>query len=340
MREEEYILKIEYAKERLRKAEDLKELEEIKREYLGKNSFLSQILKSLGKMPPEDRVYWGKRANQWKDELEALWEEAERRIKINAIQKRLKEEEIDITLPGRRKLIGKLHLLTQVVEDIILVFKEMGFQVVYGPELEIDYYNFTALNIPQDHPVRESHDSFYVDKECLLRTQTSPVQIRVMEKRKPPLRIVAPGKCYRRDFPDATHSPMFFQIEGLAVDYDVSFAELKGVLTIFAHRLFGKDRKVYFIPSYFPFTEPSAEMYVECGICKGEGCKACGNSGVLEILGCGMVHPQVFREVGIDPEIYTGFAFGMGLDRIAMQIYGIEDIRLFYENDLRFLTQF
>jgi len=212
--------------------------------------------------------------------------------------------------------------------------------VVYGPELETDYYNFTALNIPEDHPVRESHDSFYIDKEHLLRTQTSPVQVRVMEKKKPPLRIVAPGKCYRRDMPDATHSPMFHQIEGLAVDTDITFAELKGVLTIFAHRLFGKDRKVYFIPSYFPFTEPSAEMYVECGVCKGEGCKACGYSGVLEILGCGMVHPQVFRVVNIDPEIYSGFAFGMGPDRIAMQIYGIDDIRLFYENDVRFLKQF
>lgn len=340
MREEEYKLKIENAKERLRKAEELRELEEIKREYLGKSSFLNQILRSLGKMPPEEKIYWGKLANQWKEELESLWEEAEKRVKFNTLQRKLSEEKIDITLPGRRKIIGKFHPLTQIIEDIVSVFKEMGFQVVYGPELETDYYNFTALNIPEDHPVRESHDSFYVDKEHLLRTQTSPVQIRVMKKRKPPLRIVAPGKCYRRDLPDATHSPMFFQIEGLVVDHDVTFSELKGVLTIFAHRLFGKDRKVYFLPSFFPFTEPSAEVYVECGLCKGEGCKACGYSGTLEILGCGMVHPAVFREVGIDPEIYTGFAFGMGPDRIAMQTYGIEDIRLFYENDLRFLNQF
>jgi phenylalanyl-tRNA synthetase alpha chain len=340
MREEEYLKKIQIAKERLKNAKDIKELEEIKKEYLSKSSFLSQILRSLGKMAPEERIYWGKLANKWKEELELLWEEAEKRVKFETLQRKLFDEKIDITLPGRRKPIGKLHPLTQVIEDIISVFKEMGFQVVYGPELETDYYNFTALNIPQDHPVRESHDSFYIDNEHLLRTQTSPVQIRVMEKRKPPLRVVAPGKCYRRDLPDATHSPMFFQIEGLAVDYDISFAELKGVLTIFAHRLFGKDRKVYFVPSYFPFTEPSAEMWVECGMCKGNGCKACGYSGVLEILGCGMVHPQVFREVNIDPEIFTGFAFGMGPDRIAMQIYGIEDIRLFYENDLRFLNQF
>ncbi|PMQ02400.1 MAG: phenylalanine--tRNA ligase subunit alpha [Dictyoglomus sp. NZ13-RE01] len=340
MREEEYISKVEYAKERLKNVTDEKELEEIKREFLGKNSFLNQILRSLGKMSPEERIYWGKLANQWKDELERLYEEAEKRVKLLALEKRLSKEKIDITLPGRRKPIGKIHPLIQVIEEIVSVFKEMGFQVVYGPELETDYYNFTALNIPHDHPVRESHDSFYVDNEHLLRTQTSPVQIRVMEKIKPPLRIVAPGKCYRRDMPDATHSPMFFQIEGLAVDTDVSFAELKGVLTIFAHRIFGKDRKVYFIPSYFPFTEPSAEMYVECGVCKGEGCKACGYSGVLEILGCGMVHPQVFRVVGIDPEKYTGFAFGMGPDRIAMQLYGVDDIRLFYENDIRFLNQF
>jgi len=291
-------------------------------------------------MPQEERAKWGRLANEWKEELETLYENKERELKYMTLQKKHEGEKIDITLPGRRKILGRIHPINQVIEEIVTVFKEMGFQVVYGPELETDYYNFTALNIPSDHPVRESHDSFYIDKEHLLRTQTSPVQIRVMEKKKPPLRVVAPGKCYRRDMPDATHSPMFHQIEGLAVDTDITFAELKGVLTIFAHRLFGKERKVYFIPSYFPFTEPSAEMYVECGVCKGVGCKACGYSGVLEILGCGMVHPEVFRIVGIDPEKYTGFAFGMGPDRIAMQIYGIDDIRLFYENDIRFLKQF
>lgn len=337
---EEYIERLKEAKEKLLKANSLNELEDVKREYLGKQGLLGQLLRSLGKMPQEERIRWGKIANEWKDELEKLYENKVKEIKYLSLQNKLAEEKIDVTLPGRRKILGRIHPINQVIDEIISVFKEMGFQIVYGPELETDYYNFTALNIPEDHPVRESHDSFYIDKEHLLRTQTSPVQIRVMEKKKPPLRVVAPGKCYRRDMPDATHSPMFHQIEGLAVDTDVTFAELKGVLTIFAHRLFGKDRKVYFIPSYFPFTEPSAEMYVECGVCKGSGCKACGYSGVLEILGCGMVHPQVFRVVGIDPEVYTGFAFGMGPDRIAMQIYGIDDIRLFYENDIRFLKQF
>ncbi|HOJ92284.1 MAG TPA: phenylalanine--tRNA ligase subunit alpha [Dictyoglomaceae bacterium] len=337
---EDYLKKFEDAKKRILEAKELSELEEVKREVLGKQGFLTQLLRSLGKMSYEERLNWGKLANEWKEELERLYADQEKILKYESLQRKLAQEKIDITLPGRRKLVGKIHPINQIIEEILSVFKEMGFQVVYGPELESDYYNFTALNIPEDHPVRESHDSFYIDKEYLLRTQTSPVQIRVMEKKKPPLRIVAPGKCYRRDMPDATHSPMFHQIEGLAVDTDITFAELKGVLTIFAHRLFGKDRKVYFIPSYFPFTEPSAEMYVECGVCKGEGCKACGYSGVLEILGCGMVHPQVFRVVGIDPEIYTGFAFGMGPDRIAMQIYGIDDIRLFYENDVRFLNQF
>jgi phenylalanyl-tRNA synthetase alpha chain len=337
---EDYIKKFEEAKERIIRAENSKELEEIKREVLGKQGFLTQLLRSLGKLSQEEKVRLGRLANEWKETLEKLYEEKEKELKYKTLQNRLYQEKIDITLPGRKKITGKIHPINQVIEEILSVFKEMGFQVVYGPELETDYYNFNALNIPEDHPVRESHDSFYIDKEHLLRTQTSPVQVRVMEKKKPPLRIVAPGKCYRRDMPDATHSPMFHQIEGLAVDTDITFAELKGVLTVFAHRLFGKDRKVYFIPSYFPFTEPSAEMYVECGVCKGEGCKACGYSGVLEILGCGMVHPQVFRVVNIDPEIYSGFAFGMGPDRIAMQIYGIDDIRLFYENDVRFLNQF
>jgi phenylalanyl-tRNA synthetase alpha chain len=337
---EDYIKKFEEAKERIIRAENSKELEEIKREVLGKQGFLTQLLRSLGKLSQEEKVRLGRLANEWKETLEKLYEEKEKELKYKTLQNKLYQEKIDITLPGRKKITGKIHPINQVIEEILSVFKEMGFQVVYGPELETDYYNFTALNIPEDHPVRESHDSFYIDKEHLLRTQTSPVQVRVMEKKKPPLRIVAPGKCYRRDMPDATHSPMFHQIEGLAVDTGITFAELKGVLTIFAHRLFGKDRKVYFIPSYFPFTEPSAEMYVECGVCKGEGCKACGYSGVLEILGCGMVHPQVFRVVNIDPEIYSGFAFGMGPDRIAMQIYGIDDIRLFYENDVRFLNQF
>jgi len=337
---EDYIKKFEEAKERIIRAENSKELEEIKREVLGKQGFLTQLLRSLGKLSQEEKVRLGRLANEWKETLEKLYEEKEKELKYKILKNKLYQEKIDITLPGRKKITGKIHPINQVIEEILSVFKEMGFQVVYGPELETDYYNFTALNIPEDHPVRESHDSFYIDKEHLLRTQTSPVQVRVMEKKKPPLRIVAPGKCYRRDMPDATHSPMFHQIEGLAVDTDITFAELKGVLTVFAHRLFGKDRKVYFIPSYFPFTEPSAEMYVECGVCKGEGCKACGYSGVLEILGCGMVHPQVFRVVNIDPEIYSGFAFGMGPDRIAMQIYGIDDIRLFYENDVRFLNQF
>ena len=255
-------------------------------------------------------------------------------------EKKLKEEGIDISLPGKKFDRGTMHPINLILKEIEDVFLGLGFKIEEGPEIELDYYNFEALNIPKDHPARDDQDSFFVNNEVLLRTHTSPVEIRVMEKQQPPIRIIATGKCYRRDSTDSTHSPMFHQIEGLAVDKNITFGDLKGVLTVFVQRIFGKDRKVRFRPGFFPFTEPSAEVDVSCLLCKGRGCRSCGYTGWLEIMGAGVTDPAVFNMVGYDPEIYSGFAFGMGAERIAMLKYGISDIRLFFENDLRFLKQF
>lgn len=319
---------------------NLKDIEKIKVEYLGRKGLVTLLLRRLGELSTQERPKIGQLLNQTKREIEEL-------LKIKTIEiekleknKKLKEESIDITLPGKKSDRGTIHPINLVLKKTEEIFLSIGFKIEEGPEVELDYYNFEALNIPKDHPARDDQDSFYLNREILLRTHTSPVEIRVMEKQQPPVRIIATGKCYRRDAADSTHSPMFHQIEGLAVDKDITFGDLKGVLTVFVHRMFGEDRKVRFRPGYFPFTEPSAEVDVSCLLCHGKGCRSCGYSGWLEIMGAGMTDPAVFNMVGYDPEKYSGFAFGMGAERIAMLKYGINDIRLFFENDLRFLKQF
>jgi phenylalanyl-tRNA synthetase alpha chain len=319
---------------------NLKDIEKIKVEYLGRKGLVTLLLRRLGELSTQERPKIGQLLNQTKREIEEL-------LKIKTIEiekleknKKLKEESIDVTLPGKKSDRGTIHPINLVLKKTEEIFLSIGFKIEEGPEVELDYYNFEALNIPKDHPARDDQDSFYLNREILLRTHTSPVEIRVMEKQQPPVRIIATGKCYRRDAADSTHSPMFHQVEGLAVDKDITFGDLKGVLTVFVHRMFGEDRKVRFRPGYFPFTEPSAEVDVSCLLCHGKGCRACGYSGWLEIMGAGMTDPAVFNMVGYDPEKYSGFAFGMGVERIAMLKYGINDIRLFFENDLRFLKQF
>ncbi|MGC8976277.1 MAG: phenylalanine--tRNA ligase subunit alpha [Candidatus Ratteibacteria bacterium] len=317
---------------------EIKESENLEKwriKYLGRKSYLNQMFSKINQIPYEERVILGKKLNEVKTKLIELYEQK----KLKVERKKIK---YNLTFPGEKITIGKLHPITKVIYEIVSIFQKMGFGVVEGPEIETDYYNFTALNTPEQHPARDIWDTFYIDKEngILLRTHTSPVQIRVMEKYSPPLRIIAPGKCYRRDAFDSSHSPMFHQIEGLMVDKDIKFTHLKGILSYFIREFFKKNVRVLFSPSYFPFTEPSAELSISCLICDGKGCSTCGNSGYLEILGCGMVHPNVFRNLGIDTNIYTGFAFGMGVERLAMLKYGIDDIRHFYFNDLRFLSQF
>jgi phenylalanyl-tRNA synthetase alpha chain len=313
------------------------DLERLRVKFLGRKGALTLILRGLKDLAPELRRRVGQEANLAKQALEEALEQALARLKAAA--RRAPRAELDVTLPGRRPPLGHLHPLTRITQEICDIFLHLGFEAVEGPEVELDYYNFEALNIPADHPARDMQDTFYFNDRVLLRTQTSPMQIRVMEKRKPPVRIIAPGRVYRRDS-DITHSPMFHQVEGLLVDRRVSFADLKGVLLAFSHQMFGPEVSLRFRPSYFPFTEPSAEVDISCVICRGLGCRVCSVTGWLEILGAGMVHPAVFEAVGYDPEEYTGFAFGLGVERIAMLRYGIDDIRLFYENDLRFLRQF
>lgn len=325
---------------KLNSVSNLKDIEKIKVEYLGRKGLVTLLLRRLGELSTQERPKIGQLLNQTKREIEEL-------LKIKTIEiekleknKKLKEESIDVTLPGKKSDRGTIHPINLVLKKTEEIFLSIGFKIEEGPEVELDYYNFEALNIPKNHPARDDQDSFYLNREILLRTHTSPVEIRVMEKQQPPVRIIATGKCYRRDAADSTHSPMFHQIEGLAVDKDITFGDLKGVLTVFVHRMFGEDRKVRFRPGYFPFTEPSAEVDVSCLLCHGKGCRSCGYSGWLEIMGAGMTDPAVFNMVGYDPEKYSGFAFGMGVERIAMLKYGINDIRLFFENDLRFLKQF
>ena len=330
---EEFIFKLNQTKK-------IKDLERLRVEYLGRKSELTQLLRRLGTISSEERPRMGQYLNQVKNELERFITEHLEVLKIEEGRERLKEEMVDITLPGKILERGNLHPITQVLKKIEEIFFSLGFRLEEGTEVELDYYNFEALNIPKDHPARDVQESFYLDGEVLLRTHTSPVEIRIMEKQPPPVRMIAIGRCYRRDAVDSTHSPMFHQIEGLAVDEDITFGDLKGVLTFFAQRMFGEDRKVRFRPGYFPFTEPSAEVDVSCLLCEGKGCKGCGYTGWLEIMGAGMTDPAVFKMVGYDAEKYSGFAFGMGAERIAMLKYGINDIRLFFENDLRFLKQF
>jgi len=319
-------------------AADPEALEQIRIRVLGRKGELTTILRGLGALAPDVRREVGQQANVLKAKIEAALEGREQGLRVAVREALAVREGIDITLPGRPVPRGSLHPLTAIQYEIIEVFQHLGFAVAEGPEVELDYYNFEALNIPKDHPARDMQDTFYVTDDVLLRTHTSPVQIHVMETQPPPVRIVAPGRVYRRDA-DPTHSPMFHQVEGLLVEQGVSFADLKGTLTVFVTQFFGSGTRVRFRPSFFPFTEPSAEVDIGCVMCQGVGCRVCKGTGYLEILGAGMVDPEVFRAVGYDPEI-TGFAFGMGVERIAMLRYGIDDIRLFFENDLRFLQQF
>ncbi len=330
---------IEKAKEDIKKIERIPVFNQVKAKYLGKKGTLTQLLKKISEYPKEKRAEIGKLLNIAKNELEKIFDEAFEVIKEKEKELKLKLDKIDVTLPGRPIEIGNYHPITLILKEIEEIFSLIGFEVAEGPEVELDYYNFEALNIPKHHPARDMQDTFYISDDIVLRTHTSPVQIRVMEKRTPPVKIIAPGKVYRCDM-DVTHTPMFHQVEGLLVYEGISFAHLKGVLKYFLESIFYKDIGIRFRPSYFPFTEPSAEVDIECIFCKGEGCRICSDTGWLEILGCGQVHPAVFKSVNYDTEKYTGFAFGMGVERIAMLKYGINDLRLFFSNDIRFLEQF
>lgn len=316
-----------------------KDLLEVKTRYLGRKGLLTGLLRNIGNVSPEERPLFGKQSNEVKEILTEKIEAALAGIKVIEKGDILARELLDVTLEGRRIKPGKLHPVTQVKNEICSIFASFGFSVVEGPEVELDYYNFEALNIPKDHPARDMQDTFYIEDNIVLRTHTSPVQIRTMLQQAPPVRILSPGRVYRPDS-DVSHTPMFHQIEGLLVDKGISFADLKGILTVFLQEVFGAQTRLRFRPSFFPFTEPSAEVDIQCVMCRGEGCRVCGQTGWLEILGSGMVDPEVFKNVGYDPEEYTGFAFGLGLERIAMLKYGISDIRLFFENDWRFLEQF
>jgi phenylalanyl-tRNA synthetase alpha chain len=323
----------------LSKVHTAEEITEVRVKTLGRKGSLTQLLKQLGALPEAERKEIGKRANEIKEALESQIEEALHQLKEREKKEALEKEKVDITLPGRRIPMGKRHPITQTLDEIVQIFSHLGFEVVEGPEVELDYYNFEALNIPKGHPAREMQATFFISEDVVLRTHTSPVQVRTMEKRRPPIRVICPGAVYRCDS-DPTHSPMFHQVEGLLVDKGITFADLKGVLTVFVHEMFGEDTRLRFRPSFFPFTEPSAEVDIECFICGGKGCGVCSNTGWLEILGSGMVDPAVYQFVNYDPEEVTGFAFGMGIERIAMLKFGINDIRLFFNNDLRFLRQF
>ena len=319
---------------------DAAALDEVRVRYLGKKGLLTQQLKQLGALPAEERPAAGQEINRIKQQVQAAIESRGETLQKAALDAQLASETIDVTLPGRGQSQGGLHPVTLTLRRIEELFRPLGFTVEEGPEIEDDHHNFGALNIPDHHPARAMHDTFYFDAHTLLRTHTSPVQVRVMEERQPPLRIIAPGRVYRCDS-DLTHTPMFHQVEGLLVDEHVSFANLKGLIDEFLRAFFEReDLAVRFRPSYFPFTEPSAEVDIQCVMCSGDGCRVCGQSGWLEVLGCGMVHPKVFEQVGIDNERYTGFAFGMGVERLAMLRYGVNDLRLFFENDLAFLEQF
>ena len=329
----------EAAEAELQKARTEAELQAVRTRYLGRKGLLTGLLRNIGAVAPAQRPEFGKRCNEIKEDLAARIERLLAGMASKKREEALLSERIDVTLPGRGVRRGALHPVTQVREEICRIFAGIGFSVEEGPEVELDYYNFEALNIPKNHPARDMQDTFYIEENIVLRTHTSPVQIRTMEKTKPPVRILSPGRVYRRDS-DISHTPMFHQIEGLLVDRGVTFGDLKGVLTMFLKRVFGEDTALRFRPSFFPFTEPSAEVDIRCVMCRGLGCRVCGASGWLEVLGSGMVDPEVFKNVGYDPEEFTGFAFGLGLERIAMLKFGISDIRLFFENDMRFLGQF
>ncbi|MFA5839050.1 MAG: phenylalanine--tRNA ligase subunit alpha [Candidatus Margulisiibacteriota bacterium] len=320
-------------------AQSIPSLDEARVRFLGKNSEFMSLLKSLGDLSVEMRPQAGAQLNSVKNKLENALRDKKIILLQHEQQKKISAEKIDITLPGKGIRRGTIHPITQVMDEAKAIFGRLGFEIAEGPDIELEYYNFDGLNIPAHHPSRDMWSTFFIKDDVLLRTHTSPVQVRVMEKRKPPLAIIAPGRVYRRDY-DATHSPVFYQLEGFLVDKNITFGDLKGTLTEFLRQIFGKEKKVRFRPSFFPFTEPSAEVDVECVLCQGKGCRLCKDTGWLEILGSGMIDPNVFKGVSYDPEMYSGFAFGMGIERIAMLKYGIDSIHLFYENDLRFLEQF
>jgi len=321
-------------------ADNLETLDQIRVDYLGKKGELTALLKSLSQLPVEEKKAAGQDINNAKRDVQQAIEQRKQTLEREKLNARLASERVDVTLPGRGQQAGGLHPVTRTMERIETIFSRLGFSVEQGPEIEDDFHNFEALNIPSHHPARAMHDTFYFDANTLLRTHTSPVQIRHMEHSKPPLRIIAPGRVYRCDS-DLTHTPMFHQVEGLLVDDNVSFADLMGTLADFLKQFFENDElQTRFRPSYFPFTEPSSEVDIQCVMCKGEGCRVCSHTGWLEVLGCGIVHPKVFKAVGIDSEKYTGYAFGMGVERLAMLRYGVNDLRLFFENDLKFLRQF
>ncbi len=316
------------------------DIEQLRVKYLGKKGELTALLKQMGSLSAEERPKMGQLVNETKAKLEEIISEKTKQMKAQAQEMKLKAEALDVTMPAKERPVGKLHPLNRVLDDMIDIFKSMGFDVLDGPEVETDHYNFECLNVPADHPARDMQDTFYLGENLLLRTQTSAAQIRTMENRKPPIRIICPGRVFRADEVDATHSPVFHQIEGLVVDKGVTMCDLKGVLEQFAHEIYGPQTAVKFRPSFFPFTEPSVEVDVTCSECGGKGCRVCKGSGWIEILGAGMVHPNVLRSCGIDPEEYSGFAFGIGLDRLTTTRYKISDIRLLFENDKRFLEQF
>ena len=324
----------------IEQAADLAAIEKARVDLLGKKGELSAIMKMMGKLSPDERKELGALANQLRSDMEQALEQKKSVLAAAALEQQLKAEQLDVTVPGNPLLTGAQHPLHKVLDEIKEIFIGMGYEIVDGPEVEYDKYNFEMLNIPRDHPARDTQDTFYVTENVLLRTQTSPMQVRTMLKGKLPIRIIAPGRVYRADEVDATHSPVFHQVEGMVIDKGVTMGDLKATLEVFAKRLYGENTVARFRPSHFPFTEPSAEMDVTCFRCGGKGCSLCKGEGWIELLGCGMIHPKVLRDCGIDPEVYSGWALGMGLERVVMNKYQIDDLRLFYENDLRFLTQF
>jgi phenylalanyl-tRNA synthetase alpha chain len=328
------------AEKELAGVQSIAELEGIRLKYLGKKGELTAVLRGMGALSPEERPVIGQLANDVRTFVEGRIDEVKNGLQLKESAKQLEREAIDVTMPGKRRNLGKKHPLSIVLDEIKDVFIGMGYEIAEGPEIELDYYNFEALNIPKGHPARDTQDTFYITDNILLRSQTSPVQIRVMQEKKPPIKIICPGRVYRSDAVDATHSPIFHQVEGLVVDRGVTMGDLSGTLRVFAKSLFGEDTRIRLRPHHFQFTEPSAEVDVSCWTCGGSGCRICKNEGWIEILGAGMVHPNVLRECGIDPEVYSGFAFGLGVERTAMARFNIDDLRLLYENDVRFLKQF
>lgn len=335
------ILKIQRESlEAITKCEKLQELMEYKVKCLGKKGELTTVLRGMGKLAPEERPVIGSLVNNVRDELDKAFNEKQKELEKQELLRKLETENIDVTEPSKKVNLGSLHPITQIIDEVSEIFLGMGYEIADGPEVEKAIYNFDKLNTPPDHPARDVQDTFYITEDIVLRSQTSPVQARVMENKKPPIKIICPGAVYRSDSVDSTHSPVFHQVEGLVVDKNISMTDLKGTLEMFAKKCLGENTKLRFRPHHFPFTEPSAEVDVSCFVCGGKGCRVCKNEGWIELLGCGMVHPNVLKNCGIDPEVYSGFAFGFGVERIAMAKFGIEDMRLLFENDIRFLKQF